>query len=106
MSDAIDLNPCPFCPSGGKPVLGGGLGIFGVCEVCECQGPPAATEAEAIAKWNGRYVPPSTQCEICEGILQAGRKTFCEDCAEDIAQSGRDDFERADCDDNSNGERA
>ena len=56
----IELKPCPFC--GSEDVDGGEFLPFGIpsvvpmvaCDNCGCRGPFAATEEEAIEKWNDR----------------------------------------------------
>lgn len=54
------LKPCPFCESKdvwslSRKAIRGWRSYWEVtCEVCECSGPPADTEAAAIAAWNRR----------------------------------------------------
>ena len=50
-----ELKACPFC-SGGKMYLTSNDegSAFKECENCGASGPPASTEAEAIAAWNRR----------------------------------------------------
>ena len=45
--------PCPFCKSMTLKAMGK-LGVIAwvFCPACRCEGPPAKTRVDAIAKWN------------------------------------------------------
>lgn len=53
----VKVNPCPFCRGESKVTLtiaGGGQWREVECTKCGAVGPHAATEAEAVTKWNSR----------------------------------------------------
>jgi hypothetical protein len=53
---ATVINHCPFCPPHETNVLAdtNGEDWFVTCDSCDCIGPAAPTQAEAIRRWNQR----------------------------------------------------
>jgi len=57
------MEPCPFCGCTALRFWNGNVGQQGeepswcvTCNYCTADGPPAATQADAIAVWNERHV--------------------------------------------------
>lgn len=56
-----NMEKCPFCIDGGKPIIERSTGnrlCWGACAKCHTQGPPRGTENGAVVAWNTRYREP------------------------------------------------
>jgi hypothetical protein len=61
MSERVSAAECPFCPTNGTIIEGTARkGYHVTCRSCCAQGPVSSTKEEALAGWNGRFVPKFT----------------------------------------------
>jgi hypothetical protein len=55
-----------------------GICYFTECLICRARGPIAATNEEALAKWQNPHAPPPPTCRGCDGPVETLQ--YCRPC--------------------------